>query len=354
MMESEQVNAKITSWCQCLPDADLPCGPDLEYDNDFLALMQAATGKAETQFAPAEPPDWPAVVQIAETLLDKSRDLRIGVMWARAMVHLHGWSAVPSGLQLIHGLMLELWEHLHPMPDPDDGSPYGRVNALATLGDGDGLLGDLRASRVFAERSIGEVTGRMVEVAAGLAVAHEGDADVSSAVLERMFADAEQKLPALRNDCQEAVVVASALAQSAQDRLGEEAPSMAPVLALLKAVVALLPSETGSDAEAIDDSGDPSAADGQELGRGAGRGLSSGVRTREEALRAIDLVCEFLERTEPANPAPLYLRRGRELINHNFLQLIKLLAPEALNELARVVGVDPDSVYVSQDTLSQE
>jgi len=32
------------------------------------------------------------------------------------------------------------------------------------------------------------------------------------------------------------------------------------------------------------------------------------------------------------------------LINHNFLQLMKELAPEALNEVARVMGVDPDTI----------
>jgi type VI secretion system protein ImpA len=40
----------------------------------------------------------------------------------------------------------------------------------------------------------------------------------------------------------------------------------------------------------------------------------------------------------------LYLRRGRQLISHNFLQLMKVLAPDALSEVARVVGVDPDSI----------
>jgi type VI secretion system protein ImpA len=74
------------------------------------------------------------------------------------------------------------------------------------------------------------------------------------------------------------------------------------------------------------------------------RGLSGAVNSREEAIRAIDLVCEYLERAEPTNPAPLFLRRARHLIGHNFLQLMKALAPEALADVARVVGIDPESV----------
>lgn len=41
-------------------EGPLPCGEDLEYDADFMALQQAATGKREQQFGdtiiPAEPP----------------------------------------------------------------------------------------------------------------------------------------------------------------------------------------------------------------------------------------------------------------------------------------------------------
>ena len=65
---------------------------------------------------------------------------------------------------------------------------------------------------------------------------------------------------------------------------------------------------------------------------------------REDAVKAIDLVCQYLERTEPTSPAQLLLRRAQRLIDKNFLELVKELAPEALNEVAKIMGVDPDSV----------
>ncbi|WP_416545810.1 type VI secretion system protein TssA [Limnohabitans sp. DCL3] len=343
MIDLEDINARTKIWCESPVSTDAPCGSDLEYDNDFLALIQAAAGKAETQFAPAESPDWSAVVQMAEAILDRSRDLRVAVMWGRGMVRLHGWPAIAPGLALIQGLMAEQWDHVHPLPDPDDGDLYGRVNALSILADVEGLLGDLRVARIFADRSMGEITGRSVEVAVGLSSAYEGDPDISSAVLGRMLADAVRKAPEVRSWCEQAQAAAHALVHEMQERLGDDAPPLDPVLSLLKAVTALLPSRDDDMAEdavngnhAVEDGGEPIAR--------AGQGLSGSVRSREEAIRAIDLVCEFLERTEPSNPAPLYLRRGRELISHNFLQLMKILAPEALSEVARVVGVDPDSI----------
>ena len=58
------------------------------------------------------------------------------------------------------------------------------------------------------------------------------------------------------------------------------------------------------------------------------------------------MVCEFLERTEPTNPAPLLLRRARQLISRNFLQLMKELAPECADGSRPPVGVDPDTVQL--------
>ena len=56
------------------------------------------------------------------------------------------------------------------------------------------------------------------------------------------------------------------------------------------------------------------------------------------------MICDYLERAEPTNPAPLFLKRARQLIGQNFLQLLKTLAPQALSEVAGMVGVDPEGV----------
>ena len=72
------------------------------------------------------------------------------------------------------------------------------------------------------------------------------------------------------------------------------------------------------------------------------RGVAGGA----EALRAIEMVCDYLERAEPTNPAQLLLRRAGRLLGHNFLQLMKELAPDALSEVARIMGVDPSTVEI--------
>jgi type VI secretion system protein ImpA len=194
---------------------------------------------------------------------------------------------------------------------------------------------------------MGQLKGRNVEVALGLAPARSGDADIGRSQVEQLLAAAVAKSPELRAHCQEAVALVRRLIALLNDKLGiGTAPDLRPLYTLVNGVASLLPPEASAEGAV----GDDGAADAGEGGAGAaaggarGRGLAGTVTSRDEAIRAIDMVCEYLERAEPTNPAPLFLRRARQLISHNFLQLMKVLAPDALSEVARVVGVDPDTV----------
>lgn len=351
----------IDGWLQPLPDEGAPCGPDLEYDNDFLALNQAAAGRPETQFEAAVPPDWRDVRVRCEALMERTRDLRIAVTWVRACVHLEGVAALPEGLRLLHGLLDAFWDSLHPLPDPDDGDPYARMNALALLREADGLVGDLRRAVLFSQRGIGEMRVRAVEVALGLMPAKEGDPNYSRDQLQQMLVAAVSQQPALRTRPSEAMTQLKALSSLANDKAGiESAPDFKPLQSLLHMLVGVMPAEAAAADDAADDgAADAAQGDAAASGDGGGaassggaprRGLSGTVASRDDAIRAIDMVCEFLERTEPTNPAPLLLRRARRMINRNFLQLMKELAPDALAEVARVMGVDPDSVQLDDES----
>lgn len=341
MSDFDDAERKVTGWLQPLPDASAPCGTDLEYDNDFLALVQAAAGKPESQFGPAEAPDWRGVSEMAESLFERTRDLRIAILWLRASLHLIGYGALGAGIRLVNGLIETQWQHLHPLPDPDDGDSYARVNALTLLRENEGLIGDLRQARIVEDRAIGQISGRMVEVALGLSAARAGEAEHNKAQLTQMVGAALAKVPELRPLLQSAVVEVRHLMSLVNDKLGAgDAPDLRPLYALAAAAASLLPPQASADDEASE--GD---AVGGEAGAGGARhGLSGAVNSRDEAIRAIDMVCEYLERAEPTNPAPLFLRRARQLIGHNFLQLMKVLAPDSLSEVARAVGVDPDTV----------
>ena len=346
----------IQTWLQPLDGESGACGPDLGYDNDFLALTKAALGKPETQFEAATPPDWRQVRQMAEALMARSRDLRIAMLWLRACVNLEGFVALPPALGLLHGLLDQFWDGLHPLPDPDDNDPYARMNNLAELPQQSTVLGDVRRCVLFTARGLGDIRVRHVEVMLGLVAARDDEQTFTREQLSQMLKAALVDRPDLRLLPAQAMQALKDLSALAADRAGTpNAPDLKPLQGVLHQLNAVMPVEAQEEAPSPPDAipavpaeAGPMlvAARKQAAGAPTMAGLSGGVHSRDDALRAIDMVCDYLERHEPTNPAPLLLRRARRIISHNFLQLMKELAPESLAEVARIMGVDPESVQV--------
>lgn len=338
----------LAPWLEPVSEDD-PCGADLEYDNDFLALNQAAAGKPETQFAPAEPPDWRAVLSQAEELNTRTRDLRVANLWLRARLRLEGFAALASGLRLFEQLMVRWWDELHPRPD--DGDAYARVNLLNELSSADSTLGDVRASLVLNDRAIGQISVRDIEIAMGDLVARDDESPPSRGQIESMLADAVADNPQVNTQAGEALAALDALVECLSTRLGYgEQPDFSALRSMLERVAAVSPQAASTDADSDDLAGmlgdlgisDDEAPAAGRRGRG-GAGLGA-IESRADAVRAIDLVCAYLEKNEPTNPAANLLRRAQRLIDRNFLQLVREFAPDAVNEVARMLGVDPDSM----------
>lgn len=356
----------LAPWLQPVSE-DAPCGPDLEYDNDFLALTQAAAGKPETQFAPAEPPDWRAVQRLAEELNGRTRDLRVASLLLRARLRLDGFATLAPGLRLFEALLTAWWDELHPCPE--DGDAFARVNVLNELTSLGATLGDVRAALVLNDRGIGQITVRDIEIAMGDLAARDDESTPSRGQIENMLADAVAGYPQLATQATAAAAALDALTACLSARLGYgEMPDFSALRTMIDGVVAVSPQpvtlaadaddlagllsdlgisqdDEGRSADALADTAAAPAAPARR-GRSGGAGGSVGaIESRADAVRAIDAVCAYLEKHEPTNPAADLLRRAQRLIDRNFLQLVREFAPDAVGEVARMLGVDPDSLH---------
>lgn len=323
-----------------------PCGPDLEYDSAFLALEEAARGKAEQQFGdtiiPAEDPDWRKVQTLSSELLTRTKDIRVAVHLLRASTRLQGLAAAADGLRLIHGLLSQYWDSVHPMLDVEDNNdPTMRLNALAPLVDGASFLHDLRKAPIGAGRS--GLTGRDIELASGKAQPNEGESVTPMPGILQALQDAEAQQPGLVAALAGMTQTVAAIDAVIGERASISGPEFRPLKVLTQTISDAAGRASGAadeSAAAADVGGDPALATG---GAAHMAVAQPGVlRSREDAIQALEKVCEWLETHEPSNPAPLLIRRAQRLMSKSFVEIIRDLVPDSMDQIGKLAGVQFD------------
>jgi type VI secretion system protein ImpA len=104
-------------------------------------------------------------------------------------------------------------------------------------------------------------------------------------------------------------------------------------LALAQRVSVLKPAAAGPEsAVAADGSGGAAAA------APPPRGLSGDILTREDVVKALDKICEYYARHEPASPVPLMAQRCKKLVTMSFFEILNEVAPDSVKQAQLVVG----------------
>jgi type VI secretion system protein ImpA len=312
---------------------EAPCGVDLEYDAAFLALLEAGAGKPETQWAAAVTPDWPAVLEQALQLARRTRDLRIAVWVTRSAAHVHGLFGVVRGLQLLQGLIERHWGDVHPKLDPgEDNDPAMRVNALMPLLHTDAGLADVRAAPLTDER--GALRVRDLELGVGRVEPLDGESvPTEDGVLKALTATlkATPDLGEIMRAGHGAVVRIEA---SLAERIGaDRSPDFAALNKLL-AIVAQAAQRASGGVEA-----DAAPGSGGAVPARPAVSVPGAIATREEAIQALQRVCDWIERNEPSHPAPLLIRRAQRLMSKSFLEIIRDLMPDGLVQVEKLAGI---------------
>lgn len=322
--------------------SDPPCGPDLEHDAAFMALDRAAQAKPEQQYGntliPAVEPDWGAVRGQAEALFRRTKDLRVATLLVRAWVRTEGFDGLKPGLELVTDLVNRYWEGVHPRLDPEDGNdPVMRINALAPLGDSAVLVRDVRDAVVVRARGQAVLLVRDVEIALGKLPPRAGTEPMAQAMVEAMLAEAGvERL----SDMLAAVPALKALTQVLNNVVGSErTPDLKALAAPVLAVSQLAQSvKTAIGGDAVDEAAGDGAAEGSAPAVKPARGE---ITCRQDAILMLDKIIAYLEHAEPANPAPLLLKRAYRLMTMSFVDIIKDLAPESLAKIEAIAGASP-------------
>lgn len=322
--------------------SDSPCGDDLEYDLAFIELQNAARGKPEQQFGdtviPGEEPEWRVVLAQSTALLERSKDLRVAALLMRSATRLGGLPAFVATGRWLNTLLQRYWDGIHPLLDAeDDNDPTMRVNALQALADNSMLVADLREAVVASVRGLGPLRVKDIEVAMAVGHGRSEDSGPTQEQVSRGLSEVlAQQAQALNPALQCASVIAE-LQQTVNDRCGrgdllDLSPLRRPAYVVQQLCKSLQAEAGGAEAASA-----PTAPTGDDAPVAA-MPVNRGIATREDAIRTLDRVIEFLEKNEPSNPAPLLIQRAKRLIGASFMEIMADLAPDAVSGVDHIAG----------------
>lgn len=330
-----------------------PCGDNLEYDPTFGEFERAAAGTSEQMIGAAvtkaEPPDWPAVVRLAAELFTRTKDLRIAMRLARALLVTEGIPGFRDGLEVVARLLGEHWDAVHPQLDPEDGNdPTLRVNILSELCSQETILKDLRSAPLARSPALGTVSYRHVALALGELKPIDGAVPKDMAEIKAVFSgcDADELL-AVAAAAQACVGHLVAIENVLADKVSvTRTIDLAPGLTLMRSIARFVDarvSERGlvvappdaSSAEALTQTPvEAAAAPATPLA------MPAEVASRDDVVRLLDRICAYYEKCEPSSPVPLLLARARRWVFKDFIDVLRDIAPDAVAQAEAIRGHD--------------
>ncbi|CAE6835124.1 hypothetical protein R75465_06451 [Paraburkholderia aspalathi] len=347
-------------------DTNSRCGPDLEYDADFLRLQQSAAGRPEQQYGAtliaAETPDWAEVERLAQSLLARTRDLRIVPPLVRGWIDSRGLEGYADGLTLVRTWLDDYWDDLHPALSVDgEADPAPRVNALAELVGAHACAGSAREQSLAGALSVREVAdvldGRALDAAR-----YPGGPGRLKRELERLRDEGGREWLAAHAvldglDAIRAIVTV---------RLGAQwMPEPSRCELALRRICREVGEPPGGDARdagvAQRDAsaqGSAGASQAQRIDGGNGSSNSGNGASAVPPLHTwrdaeftnladvalvLDKMCRYFEDHERSHPAPLLLRRAQRLLTLDFYEIVKDIAPESLQQVELLSGRRTDA-----------
>jgi type VI secretion system protein ImpA len=329
---------------------DTPCGRSLD-ETPVLATFDALRlfGQAKSPEAPPDPEDreregqkarpplaWDRIRDEALEGLKKSKDLRLLAYLAAALLRTDGLAAFTQVLTTASYWIDSYWKQVHPLVDED---AIARRNALNCFADPMAVVDRIWRLPLVTSRRHGRFSLRDIEIARGLSPAGATEARPDeSAVREALKEMSIEDLTALEESvARGATALASIDARMRAEGGPEVAPDFAPLSTQLSKLTRLCREQRAARSE----DGVSDAA--VESGDAAAPAFTGGaIKSRQDAIRALDAVADFFRRNEPSSPIPLFVERAKRLVSKDFLEVLADIAPEALTVARSAGGLKPD------------
>jgi type VI secretion system protein ImpA len=298
--------------------------------------------------------EWSEIQKTALDLSTRTHDLRVAMLLTRALLHTKGIMGLHDGLRLLEGLIERYWDTLRPRPDTEDKNDpfFKRVNILEELCNWQIMIKPLMKATMCSAPISGRINLRDIRIATGkkldvfILTAKEKESPANLKAIEGAFKECQlEDLQATRETTFAALQILSRMEAELKEKIGtSKAPDFKELSDVITEMDAfLLQQLTVRGAAGLSGSGvGPPVEEttGQPIEEGTGqRGKPmEGINDRQDVIRMLDQICTYYQQNEPGSPVPLLLKRARQLVEKNFLEIVQDLAPKSAAEVKTLIS----------------
>jgi type VI secretion system protein ImpA len=324
-------------------DDNAPSGPDLSYDNERVEIESAFERSVSVDNnADDDTTDWRGVIGQITDQAERTRDMWLPIYLMRAAAASKRFDLIVEGAQLLAGLVEERWGDVHPQLD--EYGFIGRKTPCESLTRTAEFTGPLSRVPLIEHPRLGRFSGEDLirfrdqgASAENYGMFRKVIEDMPAEDLQAVLGSVDTLVTAIRR-------VDGVMTANAE---GDTATNFRPTYDLLDTIRnALAVHVPGAEPEPVEQSdaqdgwlSEPGHADldFSTASIASGPGFSGTIRSRDEAVRALDAICAYFAAFEPGSPVPLALTRAREWIGLDFMSVLQDIAPNSLGEAGAIL-----------------
>jgi len=334
---------------------DIPCGPYIddsaELYSEFNSLELSAQGKPEQVMGDsviaAVEPNWGKVNEGSLSLFNKTKDLRVACYLTQSLLSKKAFPGLSDGLNLIHALLNESWEDVHPqLIIDDDDDPDYRVNAISYLGSSDFILSVSNVILV-SSRAVGSFSLKDYRSSVDGSPSDSENNKPDFSLINAAFMDVDvEQLQLAKDAISGSIEILQLIIAIFNEKLANaDTPQLEPLAADLKKVIKIYDEylvQRGASVSEEDTGKDGEEGDSMDQSSGKVNAISGEVNSQADVLKVLEKVCQYYEKNEPSSPVPLVLNRAKKLVTMDFMEIMNDMSPDTVHSIKSLAGLNED------------
>ncbi len=322
---------------------DNAVGSNVEYDSDYLNLLDLVRDKPEQQYGDviieAKEKDWEKIFNISsDILLEKSKDLNVMSVFTLSSIYYYGVDGFYSSLKIIYENLNLYWDDTYPSLYDEDNNLDAdyRINALSLLNSNEGIIKALKSSVLVKNRLINKsYTFKDIErILENPSDSH----NIYPGGMERLYVDFKMSAADEKSEINllvKSLDIIKNILKIFDSKVGYSELRLHKLEEFINKFVLLLEDKSKNEVmvnvELIKNSE-------KDVIIGEFHWNNIEIKSRNDIDLLLEKIYLYFEKNEPSHPAPLLIRRIQRLMTYNFYEIMKDISPDSMDQLINLVG----------------